>query len=172
MRIADEGVLPVHEREREGLRADVRDRGRDVDAARALEVEVVLVGLVVDAECERTRRQMRDGAPGSVRQRDREARPDGPLQGAPSAPATPASTNPATQTPLSTRGTVMRVSYGSSARPVSSAAQLGAEPLDEGGDDAFPHDGRVVVRERPVGEPADERWIATDLRPSPTWSPR
>jgi hypothetical protein len=37
------------------------------------------------------------------------------------------------------------------AGPVFSAAELGAEPIDERGDDPLPNDRRVVVGERAVG---------------------
>ena len=62
VRVALEGVPPVDEVHPEGLLADERDGGADVDAAGPEQVEVVLLGLVVHLDLELARLDARHGA--------------------------------------------------------------------------------------------------------------
>ena len=73
-------VLPVDERERERLLADRRDVGRHVDSAGPEEMEVVLVGLVVDREREGPGIEMVVTRPAPSSSEDREAGTDDAVQ--------------------------------------------------------------------------------------------
>ena len=137
-------------------------RGGSCAPRHVVDLDVVRAGVELrDASARRRSREIVKPA-----RRARGASSPGPARLATAAPSEAATTSETARTRVGS-SRLLRAAAGSDC----SGAQLGAEALGERGDDAL---ARPVASSSVSVRSGDwnARWIATDLRPAPTWSPR